>query len=84
MSWASHTPEAYEEIVTHAIVDKLIVEVGEEDENPEGFVLSIVETIREGCPDAYKGLASWAHEETLVRERDHWADLTDSLVEGPE
>ena len=57
MSWASHNPEAYDEMCVEGIANKLETEVD------DVYAASIVEHIKESCPKAFSELCSWAFKE---------------------
>ena len=83
MSWASHNPEAYDEILKAGIVTKLCKELagnGFDLENSELFAITaLVESLAEAKDTrVYKALLDFAQHEIVDAEADHWATLGDS------
>ena len=83
MSYFSHNPEAYDEIMVKGVTDKLLLNAAEDaTEEQREFLESIVLNLyaanvkhikgNSNQFDVWDALTAWAHDEVMSQEQRYW------------
>ena len=79
MSYFSHNPEAYDEIMVKGVTDKLLLNAAEDaTEEQREFLENIISNLcaanvkhsrNVGWADVFEDLVAWAHDEVMSQEQ---------------
>ena len=73
MSYFSHHPEAYDEILAKGIARKIANYAGEDDRSQfEAFISNLQCDLNPAMRRVYDTLIEWAHGEIVDEERAYW------------